>query len=109
LLDGPIIPKKCKGKEEREKEIERLTSEWSLSLENMIRQYPSQWVWMHRRWRNTPERLKWRRNETSRIATETNEEKSSIESKKDKGNINNIEINKSEPENNNREGIGYVS
>jgi KDO2-lipid IV(A) lauroyltransferase len=109
LLDGPIMPKKCKGKEEREKEIERLTSEWSLSLENMIRQYPSQWVWMHRRWRNTPERLKWRRNEANRIAAGNSGKEKTGENKNGKNDINKIEINKPAPENDNREGIEHVS
>lgn len=34
-----------------EKTLLRLTQEWSKALEDIIRQYPAQWVWMHNRWK----------------------------------------------------------
>ncbi len=37
------------------------TQKWTTILENHIRQYPDQWVWMHKRWKTTPESLKGRR------------------------------------------------
>jgi KDO2-lipid IV(A) lauroyltransferase len=46
---------------DREAEVRRLTECWSAALERFIRRRPEQWVWMHRRWRNTPERLARRR------------------------------------------------
>ncbi len=41
--------------EDREKEIMDLTQKGTLFLEEIIREYPSQWVWMHRRWASQPE------------------------------------------------------
>ncbi|MEW6536512.1 MAG: lysophospholipid acyltransferase family protein [Candidatus Auribacterota bacterium] len=38
--------------------IQENTQRWTTVLENHIRKYPDQWVWMHRRWRTTPETLK---------------------------------------------------
>ncbi len=37
------------------------TQEWTTLLEKHIRKYPDQWVWMHKRWKTTPEKLKSRR------------------------------------------------
>ena len=34
---------------------------WSKVFEEVIRAHPDQWVWIHRRWRTTPERLEERR------------------------------------------------
>jgi len=34
------------------------TQEWTTLLEKHIRKYPDQWVWMHKRWKTTPEKLK---------------------------------------------------
>lgn len=33
------------------------TQRWSDVIENHIRNYPSQWVWMHNRWKTTPDKL----------------------------------------------------
>jgi Kdo2-lipid IVA lauroyltransferase/acyltransferase len=34
-----------------ERDVELLTTQWSLRLEQLIRQAPEQWVWLHKRWR----------------------------------------------------------
>lgn len=40
--------------------VRALTEWWSRELENRIRARPAQWVWLHRRWRTTPDRLEYR-------------------------------------------------
>jgi len=40
-----------------ESEIVRCTQDATAALESIIRQYPEQWIWMHRRWRTTPEEV----------------------------------------------------
>jgi len=40
---------------DRDKDILRCTQKWSDAIEAYIRQYPSQWAWMHRRWKTRPE------------------------------------------------------
>jgi KDO2-lipid IV(A) lauroyltransferase len=45
----------------REEAELRLTQAWTDTLEGWIRRYPDQWVWMHRRWRHTPEGFRARR------------------------------------------------
>ncbi len=42
---------------DRKNDIQRATERWSRELENLIRQHPQEWVWMHRRWHTTPEKL----------------------------------------------------
>ena len=50
----PIYPDRSRPRRE---EILRLTRAWSEKLEEMIRQHPGQWLWIHRRWKTTPEKL----------------------------------------------------
>jgi len=35
----------------REETIQEYTARWSQVIEEKIRAYPDQWVWMHRRWK----------------------------------------------------------
>lgn len=37
--------------EDKEKKLEAMTLKYNQAIENVIRQYPSQWFWMHNRWR----------------------------------------------------------
>ncbi len=47
-----IVGQKLEPKvtEDKEKEAVRLTQECTLFLEQIIKKYPAQWVWMHNRW-----------------------------------------------------------
>lgn len=40
--------------------VRAITEWWSRTLEARIRAAPEQWVWLHRRWRTTPDRLIYR-------------------------------------------------
>jgi KDO2-lipid IV(A) lauroyltransferase len=41
--------------EDKEKDIIQTTQEYTKVLESVIREYPSQWLWMHDRWKSKPE------------------------------------------------------
>jgi KDO2-lipid IV(A) lauroyltransferase len=47
----PVIPQPT-GDEE--KDVHRLTSTLSLIIEDVIRKYPDQWLWIHKRWKTRP-------------------------------------------------------
>jgi KDO2-lipid IV(A) lauroyltransferase len=68
VLKGPIDTHSERGREAREASVRRITKAWSQRLGEVICEYPDQWVWMHRRWRNTPERIQHRRRESQVIA-----------------------------------------
>lgn len=51
LVDEPI---RVEMKGTREETIEEYTRKWSQRVEDKIRKYPDQWVWMHRRWKTQP-------------------------------------------------------
>ena len=48
FIEEPIMPMKDTLKEEA---VRTLTESWSRVVENYVRQYPEQWVWMHDRWK----------------------------------------------------------
>lgn len=50
-VDPPVYADR---KAPRQEEIRRLVSLYTKRLEEFIREYPGQWVWMHRRWRTRP-------------------------------------------------------
>ena len=49
---GPFRPPESGTRDEK---IRSLTETWTRELERVVRQYPDQWVWFHRRWRTRPE------------------------------------------------------
>jgi KDO2-lipid IV(A) lauroyltransferase len=51
MTDPPVYADR---KAPREEEVKRLVTHYTKRLEAFIREYPSQWVWMHRRWRTQP-------------------------------------------------------
>ena len=51
IVETPI-PAECSGDEEAD--VRRLTIEITRRVENQIRQYPGQWLWIHKRWKTRP-------------------------------------------------------
>jgi Kdo2-lipid IVA lauroyltransferase/acyltransferase len=52
LIVEPLIPVESTGDEEAD--VRRVTMEITRRLENQIRQYPGQWLWIHKRWKTRP-------------------------------------------------------
>lgn len=53
-VEKPIIPDLGK---DRDDEIFNITQKLTKSLESIIRQYPEQWFWVHRRWKTRPKTM----------------------------------------------------
>ncbi len=51
---------------DRRAAIRQLTQQLSRATEDMIRLHPEQWVWMHRRWKTTPQTLTAKASRSSR-------------------------------------------
>ncbi len=52
LIAEPPIAPECTGDEEAD--VRRVTIEITRRLENQIRQFPGQWLWIHKRWKTRP-------------------------------------------------------
>lgn len=52
VILGDEIPPALTGEPERD--IAMTTRRYNQALENIIRRYPDQWFWVHRRWRKSP-------------------------------------------------------
>ena len=52
LIVEPMIPVKTTGDEEAD--VRELTIKLTQRIENQIRQYPGQWLWVHKRWKTRP-------------------------------------------------------
>ena len=48
----PLIPIERTGDEEAD--VRNLTVKVTEAIENQIRQYPGQWLWIHKRWKTRP-------------------------------------------------------
>lgn len=53
FVEEPIYVEKSG---DREKDVIKYTQKWSDVVERYIRKYPSQWVWMHKRWKTRPKK-----------------------------------------------------
>lgn len=52
LIIEPMIPVETTGDEEAD--VRKLTIKLTQRIENQIRQYPGQWLWIHKRWKTRP-------------------------------------------------------
>ena|SRR3989338_2615684 len=55
IVEEPIEPQAAKGL--KDDAVREYTERWSAVVERYIRKYPEQWVWMHDRWKTTPEEI----------------------------------------------------
>lgn len=51
IVEPPILPE-CTGDEEAD--VRRVTIEITRRVENQIRNFPGQWLWIHKRWKTRP-------------------------------------------------------
>ena len=54
IVTPPVLAGSASG--DREAEAQAITVEFTRRLETLIRRYPAQYLWMHRRWRTPPQR-----------------------------------------------------
>jgi KDO2-lipid IV(A) lauroyltransferase len=52
IIVEPLVSVETTGDEEAD--VRRVTTEITRRLENQIRQYPGQWLWIHKRWKTRP-------------------------------------------------------
>ena len=52
LILSPPVAVRTTGDEEED--VRRLTENLSMIVENYVRQYPEQWLWIHKRWKTRP-------------------------------------------------------
>jgi KDO2-lipid IV(A) lauroyltransferase len=52
LIVEPLIPVETTGDEDED--VRQLTIKLTERIENQIRQYPGQWLWIHKRWKTRP-------------------------------------------------------
>lgn len=52
MVDDPIF---VKNTGDKDGDVQRLTQDFTRRLERRVREYPEQWLWLHRRWKTQPE------------------------------------------------------
>lgn len=50
-IDAPLVIDRTGNEEE---DVRRLTQSFTSVVENYVRRYPNQWLWIHRRWKTRP-------------------------------------------------------
>ncbi len=59
----------------RKEEIQLNTERYQKAIEKQIKKYPNQWVWMHERWKTTPEMIQAREDEKQELRRKRREER----------------------------------
>ncbi len=59
---------------DRKKDLQVNTERFHKEVEKIIRQYPTQWVWMHERWKTTPEMIEAREREKQELRRKRREQ-----------------------------------
>lgn len=60
---------------DRKEEIQLNTERYQKVIESQIQKYPTQWVWMHERWKTTPEMIQAKEDEKQELRRKRREEK----------------------------------
>jgi KDO2-lipid IV(A) lauroyltransferase len=50
-LEPPLLVERTGDEAE---DVRRLTAAFMASIENVVRRYPEQWLWIHKRWKTRP-------------------------------------------------------
>jgi KDO2-lipid IV(A) lauroyltransferase len=53
IVHGPVIEPARTG--DRDRDVVETTAAFTHAIEQLIRQYPDQWMWIHKRWKTRPE------------------------------------------------------
>ena len=59
---------------DRKRDLQENTERFHKEVEKIIRQYPTQWVWMHDRWKTTPEMIETREREKQEMRRKRREQ-----------------------------------
>ena len=73
LIFGP--PLEITRTDDRKEDLRVNTERFHKEVERMIRQYPTQWGWMHERWKTTPEMVEKREQEKLALRKKRREER----------------------------------
>jgi KDO2-lipid IV(A) lauroyltransferase len=60
---------------DRKEEVQLNTELYQKAIEEQIKRYPTQWVWMHERWKTTPEMIEQKEREKQELRKKRREEK----------------------------------
>jgi KDO2-lipid IV(A) lauroyltransferase len=60
---------------DRKEEIQLNTERYQKAIEKLIKAYPTQWVWMHERWKTTPEMIVTKEREKQELRLKRREER----------------------------------
>jgi KDO2-lipid IV(A) lauroyltransferase len=52
FVHGPVITPSNSG--DRKRDVIDTTAAYTAEIEKLIRQYPDQWMWIHKRWKTRP-------------------------------------------------------
>ena len=73
LIFGPPLEITRTG--DRQEDLRINTERFHAAVEKQIKEYPTQWVWMHERWKTTPEMVEAKEHEKQELRRKRREEK----------------------------------
>jgi len=58
VTEEVVRPEECAGKPDA---VRRITERFTAALERLVRRFPTQYFWLHRRWKHQPQPRKGKR------------------------------------------------